>query len=380
MGNRGYRSIGETLDLIKEEFPEVTISKIRFLETQGLIAPERTTNGYRKFYDHDIERLSFVLRQQREQFLPLKVIKDRITEKEPGVFVLDPSKGRFAGGAKVKSSKFEKDIFGDPLVAPAGNGQSKHKPKVEDKTLPVYADQRPSPGRGGKVLSSEAGNAYRRGEPTADKRVVGDPSSRAKATKNPNSPYQEVARIAATQTERNISGDRPPRLFALPTASSLAEKLDDFKYPSSSQESRGEAEDISDADSGSDFPKSSFTSRDIAEQAGLTLVQVGELTTFGLLSPTTIRSQLIYCSADLELAILAREFARFGLEARHLKMYKLSADREASFLEQVIVPILANRSQKSRAKAESALTQLGEVGSQFRTLLLERAIEKIIKS
>src|SRR5688572_7583091 len=75
--DRGHRSIGEVLALLKEEFADVTISKIRFLEAQGLIDPERTPSGYRRFYLHDVARLRWVLRQQRENFLPLKVIKER---------------------------------------------------------------------------------------------------------------------------------------------------------------------------------------------------------------------------------------------------------------------------------------------------------------
>jgi DNA-binding transcriptional MerR regulator len=75
---RAYLSIGEVLALLKEEFPDVTISKIRFLESQGLLDPERTPSGYRKFYDTDVERLRWILRQQREHFLPLKVIKGRL--------------------------------------------------------------------------------------------------------------------------------------------------------------------------------------------------------------------------------------------------------------------------------------------------------------
>ena len=62
----------------------MTISKIRFLESQGLVNPERTPSGYRKFYEHDVERLRWVLRQQREHFLPLKVIKDRLDEDGNG--------------------------------------------------------------------------------------------------------------------------------------------------------------------------------------------------------------------------------------------------------------------------------------------------------
>ena len=62
----------------REEFPDVTISKIRFLESRGLLDPERTPSGYRKFYESDVDRLRWILRQQREHFLPLKVIKGRL--------------------------------------------------------------------------------------------------------------------------------------------------------------------------------------------------------------------------------------------------------------------------------------------------------------
>lgn len=80
--DRVFLSIGEVLELLIQEFPDVTISKIRFLEGKGLIDPERTPSGYRKFYEPDIERLRWILRQQRESFLPLKVIKAKL-EAEP---------------------------------------------------------------------------------------------------------------------------------------------------------------------------------------------------------------------------------------------------------------------------------------------------------
>ena len=84
MSSRTYLSIGDVLTLLREEFPDVTISKIRFLESQGLVNPERSPSGYRKFFDHDVERLRWVLRQQREHFLPLKVIRDRLADGELG--------------------------------------------------------------------------------------------------------------------------------------------------------------------------------------------------------------------------------------------------------------------------------------------------------
>ena len=80
MATRTHMSIGEVLSLVQEDFPDVTISKIRFLESQGLLDPERTPSGYRKFYDADIDRLQWILTQQRDNFLPLKVIRERLDE------------------------------------------------------------------------------------------------------------------------------------------------------------------------------------------------------------------------------------------------------------------------------------------------------------
>ncbi len=77
-----HLSIGDVLNHLSAEFPDVTISKIRFLESQGLIAPERTPSGYRKFYESDLLRLRWILLQQKDNFLPLKVIKDRLQEHD----------------------------------------------------------------------------------------------------------------------------------------------------------------------------------------------------------------------------------------------------------------------------------------------------------
>lgn len=82
MSDRTHRSIGEVLHLLEDEFPEVTISKIRFLESQGLLNPERTPSGYRMFFNEDIGRLKWILVQQRDNFLPLRVIKKRLDSNE----------------------------------------------------------------------------------------------------------------------------------------------------------------------------------------------------------------------------------------------------------------------------------------------------------
>jgi DNA-binding transcriptional MerR regulator len=83
-GTRNYQSIGEVLVAVKTEFPDITISKIRFLESEGLIDPERTPSGYRKFYSDDVERLRSILRMQRDEYLPLKVIKERLARTDAG--------------------------------------------------------------------------------------------------------------------------------------------------------------------------------------------------------------------------------------------------------------------------------------------------------
>jgi len=80
-----YMSIGELLNLLKPEFDDVTISKIRFLESEGLIDPERTASGYRKFYQADLDRLRFILKLQRDSYLPLKVIRERLAEYDAGL-------------------------------------------------------------------------------------------------------------------------------------------------------------------------------------------------------------------------------------------------------------------------------------------------------
>jgi DNA-binding transcriptional MerR regulator len=78
-------TIGEVLNRLKDEFDDITISKIRFLESEGLINPDRTESGYRKFTGPDIDRLRYVLRAQRDRYLPLKVIKDELARIDAGL-------------------------------------------------------------------------------------------------------------------------------------------------------------------------------------------------------------------------------------------------------------------------------------------------------
>jgi DNA-binding transcriptional MerR regulator len=98
-------SIGEVINLLRDDFPDVSVSKIRFLESQGLIDPDRTGSGYRQFDGTDVARLRFILQQQRDHFLPLKVIKSKLTLWERGE---DAS-----GGAPAMTQNLDQE--GEPL-------------------------------------------------------------------------------------------------------------------------------------------------------------------------------------------------------------------------------------------------------------------------
>ncbi|MFI7502651.1 MerR family transcriptional regulator [Streptomyces sp. NPDC049687] len=97
----GLMSIGTVLNALRDEFPEVTISKIRFLEAEGLIDPQRTPSGYRKFSGEDVERLGHVLRMQRDHYLPLKVIREHLDAMERGEALPLPTVGRQRDGESV---------------------------------------------------------------------------------------------------------------------------------------------------------------------------------------------------------------------------------------------------------------------------------------
>ncbi|MDR1077597.1 MAG: MerR family transcriptional regulator, partial [Propionibacteriaceae bacterium] len=80
-----YRSIGQVMASVKSEYPDISISKIRYLESEGLITPERAPSGYRRYSQADIERLRYVLSAQKNHYLPLKVIRDHLQLIDQGL-------------------------------------------------------------------------------------------------------------------------------------------------------------------------------------------------------------------------------------------------------------------------------------------------------
>lgn len=130
---RAYLSIGEVLGKLRSDFSDVTISKIRFLEAEGLIEPQRTPSGYRKFTSADLERLRYVLFAQRDQYLPLKVIKENLDAidrgLQPAATVGHPATPRLAAidggltpGAFIEQGELK--LSRDELISSSGINES----------------------------------------------------------------------------------------------------------------------------------------------------------------------------------------------------------------------------------------------------------------
>ena len=109
-------TIGEVLAVLRDDFPDVTISKIRYLETEQLVSPQRTPSGYRKFSHADVARLRFVLAAQRDRYLPLRVIKDQLDaldrgEPLPGTAASTPAPPPVADGAAAQQRPMPPEEF-----------------------------------------------------------------------------------------------------------------------------------------------------------------------------------------------------------------------------------------------------------------------------
>jgi DNA-binding transcriptional MerR regulator len=228
-------TIGEVLGELRHEFPDVTISKIRYLEAEDLVHPQRTPSGYRKFADADVARLRYVLAAQRDQYLPLRVIKEQLAARDRG----------------------------EPL--PGADG----------------ADDGTSEG-----LTVALGGS-----------LAGRPSTAAL-------PAEEFARAA-----------------------------------------------------------------------GLDEAQLADCVQFGLVSRDDAGR---YPASDLPVARAAAGLARHGIEARHLRVYRTAAEREAGLLEQLVAPVLRARSEEARARATEQLQELAGLSVQLHTALLEAHLRDVL--
>jgi DNA-binding transcriptional MerR regulator len=227
-------SIGEVLSKLRGDFPDITISKIRFLESEGLIEPQRTPSGYRKFTASDLDRLRYVLLLQRDQYLPLRVIKENLEALDRG-------------------------------LEPAANGG--------------VASPRPA-------LAS-------------------------------------------------IDGDSSPESFV---------------HTSDMRLSREE----------------------LLKASGLTDTQLVDLESYGFVA---LRGRH-YDSDALSVAKSVAEMAGFGIETRHLRSFKSAADREIGLIEQVITPIIRQKSADSKARAEEVQKQIASLSVRLHASLVRAGLNR----
>jgi DNA-binding transcriptional MerR regulator len=238
-GTRNYQSIGEVLVSVKTEFPDITISKIRFLEAEGLIEPERTPSGYRKFYVQDVERLKSILRMQRDEYLPLKVIKERLVRQDAGSDELELST--------------DQDTDSDQAVS-------------------------------------------------------------------------VVEEIAEAPTGLQMSLE------------------------------------------------------EMATATGIDRDRIKELEAFGIIASHGPEGARYYVGDDLIILSIVKDFFRYGIEARHLTMYKHFADRESSFFDQIVAPTLRQKNPDARRTAAQTLASLSATSRKFKQALLRTNLRDHLRS
>ncbi len=347
MSDRAHLSIGEVLSLLQEDFPDVTISKIRFLESQGLLDPERTPSGYRKFYEPDIERLRWILRHQRDHFLPLKVIKDRLEASLAAGLMVPPDEPSAAAPSRPKVPSLFEQVTPSLAAVPTADPTDDAPAALP---APVAAESRPP------VAGVSGSAATIAATTTATHREAATPATPATpepvATRSSVASLIEAPEILQSRADASPArSHRPtPTLPPLPAARASGSPLD-----------AGPA-------------GVSYTLEELSETTGLTLRELGELTRFGLLIGYQVGGDTFYDADALVVARTAAGFMRFGIEARHLRMYKVAAEREAGFMEQVVMPLLKQRNPTARQQAAENLGEMARLGEQLRTALLRAAL------
>lgn len=289
--------------MLKEEHADVTISKIRFFESQGLIDPERTPSGYRKFYDSDIDRLRWILVQQRDHFLPLKVIKRRMEEKG-----FDP----LAEVAVVDEPIPEPTLF------------TRTPDPVEPETV------EPAPGSVEVEAADEADTA------APETAVEPEPEAEPTSAAEPESPAEPEP-------------DPGPEPVEVPPAPAIAEG-DPLDTPTGSV---------------------SLSPRELAESAGVDLGLIGDLARLGLIETVAGGEGQTYDHEALVVAKAAGVFIARGVEPRHLRMFKVSADRESGVLAQLVSARL-KKGGETQQVARAELNELVALGEAIHRSILRR--------
>jgi DNA-binding transcriptional MerR regulator len=347
--DRSHLSIGEVLSLLQEEFPDVTISKIRFLESQGLLDPERTPSGYRKFYEGDIDRLRWILRQQQDHYLPLKVIKDRLDngamrlpersagDDRPTANGAALLEGRAAAAA---GSQGGPDVVGRTAVAL--DERPGAAARAGDTAAPAPAPPLPDSAPAmADVGAPPRGTTGATTAPEVEARAASRPAARADAPASAPGP-----RVATPRPSSPAAPAAPGRLTAVPGAPVA----------------------------GNAAAPVSLTAEELAQQSGITIKDLRDLERYGLIESFMVGDDHYYDGDALVVAQTAAGFLAHGIEARHIRTYKVAIDREAGLFEQIVLPLLKQRNPEARQRARDTVNELIRLGQQMRGVLLHQAL------
>ncbi len=382
-------SIGEVLTVLTDEFPDITISKIRFLESQGLVQPERNASGYRQFAATDIERLRWILRQQRDHFLPLKVIRRAL---ERGVDVIDAGAGdqptlwsAVAEAAAQEEVGNERERLAKSEVAearrnaarsrshPSKRGTSQSRRSAPDASENSEDGSRRRYSSPADVVAAlqEAPLPASSPDPTSGPDSANDPGSRSPSDDG-DSPHEapseaqdpsEGAPVDDTASENHQS---EPAVPEPQTSGPVVDPPDSENVDPPEKPSRGVVVP------GGQMRQ--LNREELLAESELTDTLLEELIEFGLLQPEVVAGEQTYSETELSIAVAANRCAELGFSPRLLRMYKVAASREAGLLEQVAMPLLKQRNPAAKTKATETVAEVSTLGAEIHALLLGREL------
>lgn len=435
-----HRSIGEVLSLLQEEYPDVTISKIRFLESQGLVAPERTASGFRKFYDSDIQRLRWILSKQTDHFLPLKVIK-KMLDEGADTSVIEESESQqtlwsMDGGPAAATSEAPASAHVPESDASVGAGNEVSVGATSaDGTTSVIVGESTSPDRSEPI----ADEPHRSGSDDGTRRTRGGTSRqarrRAERSRQPSPTHPSIVGrtmvgndtppssdstvdqqsvvagvgvestppvAAGQESERDGaragSRDRPHKGIMTPADIVAALQEDPRRDTAQSSSARGgsdgppaspttavasvdqtrvrqfSVEDLTSSRGRDDF----LSAEELCEMFDIEQSLLDELERFGLIAPRRYGGTTSYDGSDTEIIAVSVKYASMGVEPRHLRMYKIAAEREAGFVEQLVLPILKQRNPTAKQNAAERSSQLASMGDELHNLILRRHLRNLL--
>ncbi len=339
VGPDEHWSIGEVLALLQEDFPEVTISKIRFLESQGLINPERTPSGYRRFYETDFDRIRWILTQQRDNYLPLKVIRDRLFSGEP----LDELTSDAVEPSVVEQSVVEQSVVEQSVVEPTALEAFLTTPLVD--------------------LTDGAAELQ------------------AVRTRDVAALWDELASdVAAALIDQPVRGMRPEPAFASEHAIAVESgiQVEQADVNQAEPEPREPEQPVSEPAplTASDLPSDPITREELASLSGCDQAFLHELERFRLIEGQKVGGSLLFDPRAVTIAKLAAAFGASGLDPRHLRTYRLAAEREVGLIAQVIEPGLRRRDPGARREVFAQLDALTAASSALHAALVDSVISE----